>query len=193
MGLYSVKMDPNTAAQRFNGKDAAIVQANTTTEAKKIAMAASAVVDASGFTDTALWNGATVTDLSAVPDLLGWTFGISVNTSTPSVATYTGIAGDTIDLVGAGLVAALNATGHGITHAAYNTSTNVLTVAGTLDTLGDKVITATVTPPAALLPTGTTVTTPYSTKTDGGSSGAALSIVLVLTWVIPGAVHMFRQ
>lgn len=186
--LFAVKSNSDAAVQRVGHVDAFIVQANTSAEAKAIARAAAAVL---GDGSDALWAAATVEDLSLTPDLAGWVFTVTLDAlGTPKVLTYTGIAGDTVDLVGAGLAAA----GVAISlTSSYNSGTNVLTVSSTGDAKGDKTLAAVVTPPATAFPVGTTVTTPFGTIVQSGSSGAATSVVLSLTWVIPSTIKQYKQ
>lgn len=186
--LFAVKSNADAAVQRVGHVDAFIVQANNSTEATNLAKAAAATL---GDGSAALWAAAVVEDLTLTPDLAGWKFTVTLDAvGTPKVLTYTGVTGDTVDLVGTALAAAGVALSLTST---YNTGTNTLQVSSAGDGKGDKALTLAVVPPAGFLPTGVTVTTPYGTVVNSGSSGAATSVVLATTWVIPGSIKQYKQ
>lgn len=102
--------------------------------------------------------------------------------------------GQTLDQVGTALAAALNATTP-IANAAYDTGTNVLTIAGAADTLGDKAVT--VTAEYAVSGGGISLDIDvsaffWSTVVDEGASGDALSAVLV-AGIAPGIKAFYKQ
>lgn len=193
MPIYSVVSDPNAVTPRKNTYDAAVVIANGTTEAKKMA---GGVFDGDA---QAVWDAATVTSLATLPaiaalPLTGWVFNVQVGASGANAnVTVTGDSDDTLDDIGAKLVVALNATA--INGAAYNTSTNVLTVAETTDTLGDKDVTILVTPPTGFFIGSFTWVQAdlVASVTDLGSSGAALKITFSTTWQVPTVVFSYKQ
>lgn len=83
---------------------------------------------------------------------------------------------DTIDGVAAKMVVALNAAGVGIANAAYNSSTNVLTVAGVADAIGDHTIQVWWLAPDFVRKQS--LRTAVSTIVDGGIAAAALTVTL---------------
>ena len=95
---------------------------------------------------------------------------------------YTGIASDTVDLIGTALAVALNATVP-IAGAAYVGGTNVLTIAQTTDNLGDRSVEIEITPPGCVAPIGGTFF--YTALTHRGAVGAALSVNLTDSAAIP--------
>ena len=80
---------------------------------------------------------------------------------------------DTVDEIAAALVTALNAL-DGIANAAYNATSNTLTVAGTADALGVQKLEVSIIPPGG----SASIASLVGAITDGGASGAALSVVL---------------
>jgi len=80
---------------------------------------------------------------------------------------------NTMDEIGAALATALNALPL-IANAAYNTTSNTLTIAGTADALGDKQVEVYITPPLGK----SSVAALVGTIVDGGASGDALSVIL---------------
>lgn len=142
------------------------------------------------------WADATATPIVAPASLVGWRFNIKVidpdfdvdamaewdgvdpvPTDIVAEVTHTATA-QTIDQVGDALVVLLNATA-AIAGAAYNSGTNVLTIAETTDALGDHQVEIRVYPPAADVVKIVDHTEFYSTVVDEGAGGAALSAVLV--------------
>jgi hypothetical protein len=98
---------------------------------------------------------------------------------------------DTFDTMANAAVTALNAGGFGVTHASYNASTNVLTVAGTADNLGDHSLVVSMF--SADRVRDVPIPDALGTITDGGSSGAALTVALAADdWPIPIAAAGVR-
>lgn len=172
-----------------NGVKNVVIEGNSSTEAKHLC---DALVGSDG-----AWSGATVTTLSAgaSTDYVGWKYRVVIGKSAafPSAivganvvdVSYTAVASDTTDLIGAALVTALNATAQ-IAGSAYNTGTNVLTVAETTDDMGDSTVRVEITPKGCLepLPAGDL----YSALTHQGAHGAALKVTLTAAAVIPTVV-----
>lgn len=181
---YLVKLNAENGGHTLkNGVDAMIVSAPDATTAKQMA---AAQFDGDG---TAWISESTATAIAAAADWEGWTFNIVILDSPALEAEYVGAAADTIDDVGAALVTELNALS-AIAGAAYNSTSQTLTIAETTDGLGDMSVDITVTPPngasgvAALL----------GTITDGGASGDALSVVLPADAVeVPAIVATLKQ
>lgn len=135
-------------------------------------------------------TGVDVSSVVTVTAILGGSAPDSVATTRTGTscawgnATLTGGSADTYDTLGAAAVTALNAAGFGITHAAYNSSTNVLTVAGTADNIGDHELTV------ALVPANSVNSVPVrgaiGAIVDDGVSGAALTVAFGAdNYVIP--------
>lgn len=127
------------------------------------------------------WNDsnlAEVTELVADADLEDWTFKITLYDTTNRLpaeeVSVTGGAADALDDIGAALVTALNALDD-IAGAAYDTATNVLTVAETTDGIGDWTFVAEAIPPWG----ETSIDSLFSSQTDGGASGDALTLTFV--------------
>jgi hypothetical protein len=131
---YSIKFDEAYAGLGSrNGIKGAVVYANDATDAKALLEALySDDVDGN-------WANATATAIAAAANMVGWTLRVQVLTpegvSLYDVEVIGAGADDTIDEIAALMVIALNATA--IDGAAYNSGTQVLTIAETTDNLGD--------------------------------------------------------
>ena len=194
MSTYLVKAS-YPLSSKVNGTDAILVTAKDLTSAK--ALVAGTIPQGS----TPPWQaGATYTDVTTVSDLTGWTFNVTVNTTTATNVTYTGVTGDTYDKVGAALVLLLNASvGTGITHASYSTPN--LSVTGTSDALGAKTAAITVTPAISPLTGLSIYGNAYSWNssdlvtavTAAGTSTQALIVTFNSAFVIPQAFEGHGQ
>jgi hypothetical protein len=164
--------------------DSVIVWAEDAAMAKSLASAAMA-----GDVPAAAWSDATATALVTGTELEGWVFTINLTdnndpTSVISVS-YTGANSSTVDTAGAALVTALNATA--INGAAYNSTSNVLTIVETTDGMGDWLIECIAKPPGSaystsLLGFGETdrgVSGIFTSLDAVGASGAARTVTLV--------------
>ena len=83
---------------------------------------------------------------------------------------------DTFDTLANAAVAALNAGGFGVTHASYDASSNVLSVSGTADNLGDHQLLVSMFPADRVRDVA--VPGALGAITDLGSAGAALTVAL---------------
>lgn len=131
-GAYLVTLPAQTGMTLPQGANAMVVYAEDANDAKDICK--------NYFTgdSNAAWEAATATAIAAAADLAGFTLRAGILGQTPVVhAEVTGAASATIDTLGTALAAALNALPN-IAAAAYNTSTQVLTIAGVADELGDQ-------------------------------------------------------
>jgi hypothetical protein len=157
-------------------------------EADSLAIA-KALAEAQFDGDSPWSSGAEI--VTASSDLTGWSYKIrignteagylSAKSGAPVVEVeYVGIENDTVDDVGAALVTALNASSL-IAGAAYNTSSNVLTIAETTDVLGDRTVEVLVTPPGGK----SQMSAMTSTLVHAGLSSAALKVTLVAPTKIP--------
>lgn len=127
------------------------------------------------------WDSATVTEIVAATDLEGFTLRVVVEDASPVIVAETvGDSGDGIDEIGADMVTVLNANAQ-IANAAYDSGTNILTIAGVADALGDKSVKVEVYPPTGsnLQVANQSLTSFVGTITDEGIAAAALSVVLV--------------
>jgi hypothetical protein len=161
-GRFLLELPENVGV--VNGVKKMVVEADTPTAARD---AASAEFD----NDTS-WASATTTEIDASEVYEGATFTVAVE-GVYSV-TYTAVQGDTLDTIGAALAVLLN--GSPVIHnSAYVSATNILTVAGAADGLGNKTIAASVKLPGARRAL-TASNGPIGTATDKGSAGAALTL-----------------
>lgn len=194
MSIYNVaRVGTNANTPQYNSVNAVVVQANSANEARQLGKN---TVD--GDSDV-LWANATPVDLTTIKDMTGWTINTSVNTSIPVNVTTVGVAGNALDDIltahATALLAAVGTAISGTAHSAYNTSTNLLTVASIADGIGNKTVTTVVTPPAGLFESSYTWAQAdlVTGKVDGGSSGAVLTVQYSTTWVIPGVVIIAKE
>lgn len=173
MPAYTVQAPATSGQTLAGGGDVQIVFAANATAAKEIAASKH---DGDG----TVWSGATVTEIVADADFEGWTFKIEICGGTgagdayPASFSYTGTAANnTIDEIAAQLVILLNAHAD-IAGAAYNATSNTLTIAETTDGLGDQKVVVTITPPDGK----SSIPSLVGTLTDEGASGDALTVVL---------------
>jgi hypothetical protein len=165
-----------------NGIKAVIVEADSSAIAKEVA---GAMFDADDD-----WAGSTATDLATAfaTTLVGYTYRITIGPKpAQSPAQYANLltvehvaTAQTADQIGDALVILLNAT-EPIAGAAYNSSTNVLTIAETTDELGDRTIKVDILPPGGAL----SVNSLRSSLTHQGAEGAALKCTLVQPTAMP--------
>jgi hypothetical protein len=183
---YAVTFDPSINTGSRDNVMGAVVVAESSADAKAL------LKSLHGDAVDAGWDNATYTAMAAGADLAGWTARAVVHEVDGTVAadvTVTGAASATVDSIAALLVTALNAT-TAISNAAYNTSTNVLTVAGTSDAMGDGHFYLAFSPP------GSTTAVPgfVGSHTEGGSNGAALSAPLAAdSYTVPKVTMKFKD
>lgn len=182
MPAYLVSIPDSYPGPLVGGHRHVVVFAADATDARAVAAAASGSEAMANVWKSA--SDSTAVELVASPDMLAYTLKVTVTgaaaqTVDPIEAEYVAVASDTIDLVGAGIATALNAAAD-IANAAYNSTTNVLTVAGAGDGLGDGTVTA------QMLLNGIPIESFIGTITDEGSAGAALTVALASdAFVIP--------
>jgi hypothetical protein len=190
MPAYLVTLNREKLGRQLkHGADAMCVFAADGTAALEMAAAA---LDGDG----GIWSEATATAIAADADFNGWTFKIGILDGTGAggdEAAHVTVVGDatdnTIDEIGAALVTALNAV-TGIAGAAYNSTTQVLKVAETTDSLGDQSITVEIIPPGGF----SSIASLVGTIVHEGSSGDLLSVVLPAdAAVIPMAYATLKQ
>jgi len=174
-GFYYVKVADDDQKTMIEGKDGFVVNAENATEAKKVIKASRL------FPSDAAVEAASATLLADPADLADWRAKISIYKPDASLleqVTVTGVSTATADSFGALLVTALNATSS-IAGAAYNDSTNVLTIAETTDGIGDHTVVVEFLPPATWSDPSISFDEFYSTLVHEGNSGEALSVTLV--------------
>lgn len=179
MALWLVDLPDFGGVSRVGDVKKMIVEADSAAIAKAMA--------ASRFEGDSDWASATATDLStlAAASLVGFRYEVKVGADPAApgpdvvVVNHTATA-QTVDQVGTALAAALNA--HAlIAGAAYDTGTNVLTVAAIADALGDRTLSVKVYPPGHAAP----VTAMVSTFVHQGIEAAVLTCVLVAPTAFP--------
>ena len=175
MPAYLVTLDRNKSGHTLvQGADAMVIFAASATAAKQ---AAAAKFEGDGL---AWLNDSTATEIVAGTDWQGWTFrvailgGFGTGGDEPRTVAVVGDATDnTVDEIAAALVVALNAL-DGIANAAYNATTNTLTVAGTADALGDQKLEVSIIPPGG----SASIASLVGTIMDGGVAAADLTVRL---------------
>jgi len=175
MGLYHVQLPATAKTFLEEGKDTFIVVAHTAAEALKVAKASVALPS------DAAWAAATATAMADAADLEGWRAKITIvddEGAAVETVTVTGAESATADTIGALLVTALNAT-DSIAGAAYDTGTNVLTIAETSDGIGDSTVTCEFLPPTTWSDPTINFSEFFTTLVHEGAAGAALSVTLV--------------
>ena len=175
MPAYLVTLDRTKSGHTIvQGADARVIFAASATAAKQ---AAAAKFEGDGL---AWLNDSTATEIVAGTDWQGWTFrvailgGFGTGGDEPRTVAVVGDATDnTVDEIAAALVTALNGL-DGIANAAYNATSNTLTVAAAADALGDQELEVSIIPPGG----SASIASLVGTITDGGVAAADLTVVL---------------
>ncbi len=195
MAEFLVQLPEQTGFTLEQGKNAVIVSANNAADARIMARRVSNV-------DVADWANATVTTLAAASDMLGWRFRCQIITPAGVVLndiTYTGIASDTLDDMGAGLAALFNVP----YTASYNATTQVIILAtgAAVDDLGDHEVRVGMFPPQSTsdnddLRLNTEingVAGAVASVTDQGVASANLEVTLAAdAWVVPSVPVLIK-
>lgn len=175
--VFIVKLDDSAPkSAMFHGADTVVVWAEDATMARQVA---ATYFDGDA---NALWTDTSTTATAVVADADAWeNFAVNILVTHPTThaivanVTYAGTAAnDTIDEIAAQLVILLNATA--IDNASYDNATNILTVAGAADNLGDHVVNVKVYRKADAAQTP--IASMVGAVTDEGAAGAALTIQL---------------
>lgn len=170
------------APQRLGGR-AAVVFAENAAYARSLS---SAIYR--GGAD-AMWDEATVTEIAEAADLEGWAMRVSVEGAAaqtqPIDFSVVAAADDVLDDLGGDMATALD-DAEDIANAAYDSDTNILTVAGAGDGLGDGKVKVSLTPPGAARGS---VGAYIGTITDGGDAGDALTVALAADAIALGAIY----
>ncbi len=173
MAVYLVQLPDNAGQTKKGGGNLQVVVAASEAQAKEVAAAA---LDGDGGS----WGEATVTEVTSTASWVGWKFKITIHggfgtgNTDPLSVTVTGDAtNNTIDEIAALFVTAFNAHAD-IAGAAYNATTQTLTVSDATDALGDQKLTVEITPPSGY----STIPSLVGTIVDEGSAAAELSVVL---------------
>jgi len=166
---FIVTLPTESGHTERNNCNTIVCWANTGSEAITLAGA--------NFAGDSNWANATATAIVAT-DFSGYRFRVKIDGSTPDTPYLdVSVNGDatnkTPDLLAGLMVTALNATGK-VANAAYNSSTNVLSVAGAADGIGNKTFAIEFYPPGS----ETAVTSMFSSLVMGGSAGSALTATL---------------
>lgn len=181
MTSFLVKLNTgDTGMVLENGANAVVIEAEDAADAKLMAGFASNI-------DAADWNGATATAIAAASDMLGWKVRVKVfdPASAADVAplgdfTYTGVASDTLDLMGTGVAALVNADANFTS--VYTAVSQLLQVAAIGDNIGDHAVLIGFFPPGAptTLVSGEIggVTGFVASVVDEGIAGAVLTATL---------------
>ncbi len=175
MPAYLVTLDRTKSGHTIvQGADAMVIFAASATAAKQ---AAAAKFEGDGLAGL---HDSTASVIGAGTDWQGWTFrvailgGFGTGGDEPRTVAVVGDATDnTVDVIAAALVVALNAL-DGIANAAYNATTNTLTVAAAADALGDQKLEVSIIPPGG----SASIASLVGTITDGGVAAADLTVVL---------------
>lgn len=175
------------ALGKVDGVSSYLVEAADATRAKELCQSQNA--------GDAPWQSATVTTIATpfAADLAGWRYRIRVSklpagTEPDDIdVSYTAIASDTNDLIGAALVPLINATK--IDGANYTAGTDTLVVAAGSDNMGDRTLRVETYPPGAKepLPNSPLV----STIVHQGATGAVLSVIIPQPAPIPAVSRKF--
>ena len=172
MGIYRVRLTEDGKITLNEGKDTAIVIAESTAEAKLVMKAHT------GLPSDEAWAAATVSQVSEGTDLADWRAKISIydtGAALVETVTVTGVTVADFDSIGALLATALNLTSS-IAGAAYATPN--LTVAETTDTLGDHTVVVEFLPPITWDDPTIPFPSFWGTITHEGAGGDALAVVL---------------
>ena len=175
MPAYLVTLDRTKSGHTIvQGADAMVIFAASATAAKQ---AAAAKFEGDGL---AWLNDSTATEIVAGTDWQGWTFrvailgGFGTGGDEPRTVAVVGDATDnTVDEIAAALVTALNGL-DGIANAAYNATSNTLTVAAAADALGNQKLEVSISPPGG----SASIASLVGAITDGGVAAADLTVVL---------------
>lgn len=178
MTAYLVRLDPKTSGMTsIDGMRAVVVEAGNSTIAKQMAGIAAYADPEAFLADTGIDDASEV--ILGDTDWEGWTFMVTIHSGfgagddEPFTVTHVGAAGEDTDDVGAALVALLNANDD-IASAAYNSTGEILTAAGSADGFGDQKLSLRVIPPGETV----SVSSLVGTIVDEGVAAADLTVVL---------------
>lgn len=182
--IYIVKMPVSGRSTVRNQVDICVVTAESAADAR-------AVCESIHGQAGPVWDDASVA--ATVPasvalsgDLVGWQLYVQVE-GTKYEATVVAGSGDSLDDLATDTAAALVA--QGIATAAYDDTTQVLTVAGAAANLGDKALDVRLIPPGGTR----TVAGLIASKADQGAVGAALTVTFRAdTYTLP-TIHEAAQ
>lgn len=203
MAFFLVELPANQGGPTFNGVNACVVSAASAADARAACKALR------GGDQAAAWDAAITTQLAdvaanAANALVGWRFRVQLLDLNPIAVvadvTVTGDATtDTLDEVGTALAAALNAL-PSIAAAGYDTVTQILTIAGIADNLGDHRAIVEVYPPAVLDANGREISEQVAIPgfvtaiVDEGAVGAAVTATFAAdTFVLARVLASLRS
>jgi hypothetical protein len=172
MGLYHVQLPADAQFTLVDGKNSAIIVADSTADAKQVLKAYMSIPS------DAAWAAATVTALTEGTDLENWRAKLIIKDTNGDIVEtveVTAASGDDFDDIGGDLVTALNATDT-IAGAAYSTPN--LKIAETTDGIGDHTVELYFLPPTTWDDPTINLASLYGTLVHEGASGDALTVVL---------------
>lgn len=191
MPAFLVTLNTNVGGRsQIDDADAQIIFAADSTQAEEMA---AAKYDSDG----QAWSAnVTATEIVAANDWNGWSFEVGVygglgagGTDPGSVKIVGDATNNSVDLIAAELVTALNGLS-GIAAASYDSSTNILTVAGASDNIGDQKVFVNITPPGGYSPIPSLV----GTIVDQGTAAAALTVTLPAdATAVPATIAAAKQ
>lgn len=173
MGLYHMVLPADAKNFLKEGKDAAIVVAASSADAKQILKAYL------GLPSDAAWAAATVTELTEGTDLADWRARVTIKDTLGAVVeqvTVTGVTVADFDSIAALLVTALNATSS-IAAASYSTPN--LTIAAIGDGIGDHTVEVAFLAPSTWDDPEIVLASLFGTITHEGIAGAVLAVVML--------------
>lgn len=188
MTVYALTGPTTSGHTIIRGAKNAIVHAPSEAVAKRIAGYHVAGMNPAYYED----SSAVAAVVQKATNWLGWTlYAKIVDTNGAILAEASVLAAgsnDTIDEIAAAFVTAINATA-AVSNASYNSSTNVLSVAGTSDNLGAKRLFVNMIPPGKTK----AVNNVLGSITHQGSANAALTVALPAdNYAIPAVVAKFK-
>ena len=177
MATFIVKVPNDSGITLKNGVATCVVTAENATDARAICESVHGD-GAANWTDSSV-TASTVSQTTVGDAMAGWRMLIEIVDTDFEVEITAGV-GEDLDQMATEAAAALVAAG--IATAAYNATTNVLTVAGAAANLGDKTLSVKLFPPNGYAPVSGLI----SSITDEGVAGAALTVTFQAdTYVLP--------
>lgn len=192
MTVYALTGPITSGHTIIRGAKNAIVHAPSEAVAKRIAGYHVAGMNPRYYEDATENMGASAAVVQKATNWLGWTLKAKIVDTNGAILAEASVlaagSNDTIDEIAAAFVTAINATA-AVSNAAYNSSTNVLSVAGASDNLGAKRLFVDMIPPGKTK----AVNSMLGSITHQGSAGAALTVALPAdNYAIPAVIAKFK-
>jgi len=192
MPAYTVKVDESeyAAVGARDGVRGAIIFADNADDAEGY------MRSLYGADADVVWTNATVTEIEAGADLIGWKLRCAVvdpDGDEVYDVTVTGAGADnTVDEIAALMVTALEAAGGADLTPSYNAGTNTLTVAAIGDDIGDHTLVVECWPPVGTHGRKVSIPGFVGTIVDEGIAGAVLTVVLAAdAYTVPAVTDKF--